>query len=115
VAVTTLGAGCSITSTATVSTTGAIGRLIRRAAFFIGARFGLALAIVRVFARAPLWALPRLAELPFRSFARLCTFDAYLRLAMMDSFWLVLSDAAMFDQSQTGRMEVVKWGLDGVS
>jgi hypothetical protein len=89
--------------------------LIRRAAFFTGARFALALATVRVFARVRLWTLPRFAELPFRSFARFCTFDAYLRLAMIDSFWLVLSDAAMFDQSQTGRIEVVKWGLDDVS
>jgi hypothetical protein len=89
--------------------------LIRRAAFFTGARFGLALATVRVFARARLWALPRLAELPFRSFARFCTFDPLLRLAMIDSLCLVLSNAAMFDQSQTGRMEVVKWGLVDVS
>ena len=34
-------------------------------------------------------ALPRLAELPLRSFVRLCTFDAFLRLAMIDPPGLV--------------------------
>jgi hypothetical protein len=79
------GAGCS---TATVSTGGATGCFIRRAAFFTGARFGLALATVRFVgfpraALATLRALPRLAEFPFVRFARLCTFDAFLRLAMI--------------------------------
>ena len=57
----------------------------RNAAFFAGARLGLALATVRFVAfaaLAALRALPRLAEL--RSFARFCTFDAFLRLAMID-------------------------------
>jgi hypothetical protein len=90
VTVITPGAGCSITSTATVSTAGATGCFIRRtsfrAAFFTGARLGLALAIVRFVAFAALdalRALPRLAEFPLRSFACLCTFDAFLRLAMI--------------------------------
>jgi hypothetical protein len=82
----TAGAGCSITSAATVSTTGTTGCFIRsfRAAFFTGARLGLALATVRfVAALDTLRAFPRLAELPLRCFAR-CTFDAFLRLAMID-------------------------------
>ena len=92
-----LGADCSITSTVPVSTIGATGRLIRRAAFFTGARFGLALATVRfaVFARAAFCALPRLAGFPLRSFAR---FDPFFRLAMIDPFWLVRRNALMFDQ-----------------
>src|SRR5271166_4113687 len=89
VTVITLGAGCSITSTATVSTTGVTGCFTFRAAFFTGAGLGLALATVRFvgFPRADLAtlrALPRLAEFPLRSFARFCTFDAFLRLAMID-------------------------------
>jgi hypothetical protein len=59
------GAGCSITSAATVSTTGATSF---RAAFFTGARLGLAPATVRFVAFpfaafVTLRALPRLAEL----------------------------------------------------
>jgi hypothetical protein len=83
VTVFTPGAGCSITSTATVSITGAADGFTFRAAFFAGAGLGLALATVRFIALAPLRALPRLAELPLRSFARFCTFDAFLRLAMI--------------------------------
>jgi hypothetical protein len=77
-AVITFEAGCSITS--------ATGRLIRRAAFFTGVRCGLALATVRFLAcaLAALRALPRLAEFPLRNFARFCTFDSLLRLAMID-------------------------------
>ncbi len=81
----TPGAGCSITSTATVSIAGATDGFTFRAAFFTGAGLGLALATVRFVAFATLDALrvlPRLAEL--RSFARFCTFDAFLRLAMID-------------------------------
>ena len=81
VTVITPGVGCSITSTATVSTTGVTGCFTFRAAFF-GAGLGLALATVDFVALAALRALPRLAEL--RSFARFCTFDAFLRLAMID-------------------------------
>ena len=82
------GAGCSIASiatvsTTTVSTTGAIGCFTFRAAFFTGARFGLALATVRFTAFATLRALPRLAEFALRVLARLCTFDPFLRLAMI--------------------------------
>ena len=76
VTVITPGAGCSITSTATVSAIGAAGCFTFRAAFFAGARLGLAVATVRFVAfpaLAALRALPRLAEL--RSFARFCTFD----------------------------------------
>jgi hypothetical protein len=48
----------------------------------------LALATVRFVdfpraALATLRALPRLAEFPLLRFARLCTFDAFLRLAMI--------------------------------
>jgi len=59
------GAGCSITSTATVSTTGATGGFTFRSAFFTGARLSLALATVRFIAfaaLATLRAFPRLAE-----------------------------------------------------
>jgi hypothetical protein len=87
--VTVTGAGCSVISTAavstTVSTTGATGGFTFRAAFFTGADLGLALATVRFAAFAALdtlRALPRLAEFAFRSLAR-CTFDSFLRLAMM--------------------------------
>jgi hypothetical protein len=66
-----------MTSTATVSTTGTTGCFTFRVAFFTGVRLGLALATVR------LRALPRLAEFPLRSFARFCTFDCFLRLAMI--------------------------------
>jgi hypothetical protein len=72
-------AGSSIASTATVSITGAAGGFTFRAAFFTGARLVLALAA----AFAALRALPRLAEFPLRSLARLCTFDPFLRLAMI--------------------------------
>jgi len=87
VTVITPGAGCSITPTATVSTTGAT--VCRtRAVFLTGARLGLALATVRFVALAladldTLRALPRLAELPLRSFARFCAFDRLSRLAMV--------------------------------
>jgi hypothetical protein len=73
------------TSTATVSTTGAAGCFtFRAAAFFNAARLGLALAAVRFVALATLRALPRLAEFPLGSFPRFCTFDRFLRLAMID-------------------------------
>jgi hypothetical protein len=62
VTVITPGAGCSITSTPTVSTIGAVGCFTFRAAFFTGARLAV----------------------PLRSFARFCTFDAFLRFAMID-------------------------------
>ena len=65
-----------------VSTTGAT---ILRAAFFTGARFGLALAIVRfaAFAAFALRALPRVAEFPLRGLACFCTFDRFLRLVII--------------------------------
>src|SRR5437763_453854 len=84
----------SITSTATVSTAGATGCFTRRAAFFTGADLGLALATVRFVALADfatLRALPRLAEFPLRSFARFCTFDAFLRLARSSPPWCSLT------------------------
>jgi hypothetical protein len=68
-----------------VSTTGVIGCFTFRAAFFTVARLGLALAtvgFVAFAALAALRALPRLDEL--RSFTRFCTFDAFLRLAMIE-------------------------------
>jgi len=81
VTVITRGAGCSITSTATVSTTGATGCFTFRAAFFTGAGLGLALATTRFAVLATLRALLRLAGFALRSLARLCTFDPFLRLA----------------------------------
>jgi hypothetical protein len=87
VTVITPGAGCSITSTATVSIAGAADGFTFRATFFTDAGLGLALAtgrFVAFAALAALRALPRLAEFPLRSFARFCTFDAFLRLAMID-------------------------------
>ena len=83
------GAGCSIASTATVSTTGAIGCFTFRAAFFTGAGLGLALATVRFAVLATLRVLLRLAEFALRSLALLCTFDPFLRLAIYRSpVWL---------------------------
>jgi hypothetical protein len=67
VTVITPGAGCSITSTATVSTTGVTGCFTFRAAFFTGVGLGFALATVR-FAG---------------SFPRFCTFARFLPLAMI--------------------------------
>jgi hypothetical protein len=86
VTVITPGAGCSITSTATVSIAGAADGFTFRAAFFTGAGLGLAVAAVRFVAFAALdtlRALPRAADFALRSFARFCTFDAFLRLAMI--------------------------------
>jgi hypothetical protein len=76
-------AGCSITSTATASTAGAIGCFTFCAAFFTGARLGLALATVRFAAFATLRGLPRVADFPFGSFRRFCTFARFLLLAMI--------------------------------
>ena len=78
--------GCSITSAATVSTAGATGCLIRRAAFFTGTRAGLALAAVR-FVAFTFAALATLRVLP-RAVAPLlfCTFEPFLRLAMIAPF-----------------------------
>jgi hypothetical protein len=56
-------------------------------------RLGLALAAVRFVALATLRALPRLAEFPLGSFPRFCTFDRFLRLAMIDPPWLVFRNA----------------------
>jgi len=83
VTVITFAAGCSITSVATISTTGATCCFIRsfRVAFFTGARLGLALATVRFAALAALRTLAREADFPLGSFPRLCTFDPRLRLA----------------------------------
>ena len=88
VIVITPGAGCSIRSTMTVSATEVTGRFTFGAAFFTAAGLGLALATVRFVAFAfadldALRALPRLAEVPLRNFARFCTFDRFLRLAMI--------------------------------
>src|SRR5262249_26457734 len=85
VTVITSGAGRSITSTATVSTAVTTGCSIRRAAFFSSARFGLALATVcfAAFARRDLRAFPDVVEFLLRSFPRFCSFDFFLRLAMI--------------------------------
>jgi len=76
--------GRSITSTltvsATVSTAGATGCFIRRATFFTGACLGLAVRFV---------AFPRAALDTLRALGRavaaflFCTFDCFLRLAMV--------------------------------
>jgi hypothetical protein len=98
----TPGAGCSITSTATISTAGATGCFTFRAAFFAVPRLGFALATVRFAALATLRALPRLAEFPLRSFARLRAFDAFLRLAMIVPWvWPVIRNTLMPDQKIT--------------
>jgi hypothetical protein len=100
VTVITPGVGCSITSTATVSTTGATGDFAFRTAFFAGAGLGFALATVR-FAGAALRALPRLADFPLRSFARFCTFDCFLRLAMIRPALVGGPQRLMSDQKGT--------------
>jgi len=80
-------------------------------------RLGLALATVRfvAFPRADLdslLALPRVAEFPLGSFPRFCTFDRFLRLAMIDPlFWLMLRKALMPDHQvpatyQTGYHQI---------
>jgi hypothetical protein len=83
VTVITPGAGCSITSTATVSTTGATGCFTFRATFFAGAGLGLALATVRLVA-FPRAALDTLRALP-RAVAvfLFSALDCFLRLAMI--------------------------------
>jgi hypothetical protein len=53
------------------------------AAFFAGVRLGLALATARLAALATLRGLPRLADFPLGSFPRFCTFDFFLRLAII--------------------------------
>jgi hypothetical protein len=82
VTVITPGAGRSITSTATVSTTGAIGR----AAFFTAARLGLALATAGFAAAFPRAAFDSFLALG-RAFAPFLfwTFDdCFLRFAIVD-------------------------------
>jgi hypothetical protein len=73
----------------TVSTAGFFTRRTTfGAAFFTGAGLGLALATIGFVAFAApdtLRALRRLAEFPPRNFARFCNFDAFLRLAIIDS------------------------------
>ena len=66
-----------------VSIAGAAGGFTFRAAFFTGAGLGLALTTNRFAVLATLRALLRLAEFALRSLARLCTFDCFLRLAMI--------------------------------
>ena len=100
------GGGCSITSTATVSTAATMGCLIRRAAFFTGARLGLALATARFAAFATfatLRALLRLAEFALRSFARPCTFDPFLRFAMI-ALWSGSCSATRIDSPSPGKL-----------
>ena len=70
--------GCSITSAATVSTTGATGCFTFGAAFFTGAGLGLAVRLDAFADLATLRALPRaVAAFLF------CAFDCFLRLAMI--------------------------------
>jgi hypothetical protein len=82
--------GCPITSAATGSTAGAMGCFTFRTTFFIGAGLGLALETVRFAVLATLRALRallRLADFALRSLARPCTFDPFLRLAMIGPPW----------------------------
>jgi len=106
VTVITPGAGCSITSAATVSTTGATGGFTFRATFFTGAGLGLALATGRFAVLVTLRALLRLAEFALRSLARLCVFDPFLRLAMI--FPPVLSGASKSALTQHGQVPATK-------
>ena len=108
----TPGAGCSIRSTTTVSTTGFfIRRTTFGAAFFAVARLGLALATVRFvgFARAAsatLRALGRLAEFPLRRFARFGSFPRFFLLAMIEPLWLLPYQAypqGIADQRTNGK------------
>ena len=94
----TPGAGCSITSTATVSTVGAAGR----AAFFTGVRLSLPLATARfvAFPRAALdyfFALGR-AVAPFLF---LTLDDCFLCLAMIDPLAWRSANALTLDQKTT--------------
>jgi CheY-like chemotaxis protein len=93
--------GRSITSTVAVSTANATGCFTFRAPFFTGARLGLVFATERFVsfaALATLRALPRLADFPLGSFPRFCTFDPFLRLAMIVPWsGLVLRNALMSD------------------
>ena len=93
------GAACS---TATVSTAGVTGCLLRRAAFFTGARLNLALATVVAFPRAAFDGLRALR----RAVAPVlfCTFDAFLRLAVMDTPGLVCAP----QRTQVGHPHPVK-------
>src|SRR6516162_4842763 len=86
ISVASTGPGCSITSAATVSTTRAAGCFTFRATFLTGAALGLALATARFAVLATLRALLRLAEFALRCLARVCTFAAFLRLAMISPF-----------------------------
>jgi len=94
----------------TVSTAGSfIRRTTFGAAFFTVTRLGWVLATVRFGAFAALdtlRALPRLAEFPLRSFVRFCTFDAFLRLAMIEPLWLLPYQAypqGIADQRTNGK------------
>ena len=108
------GGGCSITSTATVSTAASMGCLIRRAALFTGARLGLALATARFAAFATfatLRALLRLAEFALRSFARPCTFDPFLRFAMI-ALWSGSCSPTRIDSPSPGKLSNASYQQD---
>jgi hypothetical protein len=66
-----------------------------RTAFFTGARLALATVRFAAFALDALRAFPRLAEFPFGSFPRFCTFAFFVRLAMTAPCfsWLLLISA----------------------
>ena len=85
-----------------VSTAGVTGCLLRRAAFFTGARLNLALATVVAFPRAAFDGLRALR----RAVAPVlfCTFDAFLRLAVMDTPGLVCAP----QRTQVGHPHPVK-------
>src|SRR6516162_1895375 len=108
ISVASTGPGCSITSAATVSTTGAAGCFTFRATFLTGAGLGVAFATARFAVLATLRALPRLAGFALRSLARLCTFDPFLRLAMIDPRGLLVCVTSypqgMADQTTNGSL-----------
>jgi hypothetical protein len=87
----------SVVSTS-VSTTGATASF--RTTSFTGVRLGLAFATVRFAALATLRGLPRLAEFALRSLARLCTFNPFLRLAMIAPFCRCFRNALMPESRQ---------------
>ena len=91
-----------------------MGCLIRRAGFFTGERLGLALATARFAAFATfatLRALLRLTEFALRSFARPCTFDPFLRFAMI-ALWSGSCSATRIDSPSPGKLSNASYQQD---
>ena len=85
-----------------VSITGVAGCFTFGAALFPSPRLGLDLATLRFAVWATFRALLRLAEFPLRSLARLCTFDFFLRLAILAPGWFVFRNQLNSDQKTAG-------------